>query len=171
MIFVCVCTPRVKPYKLRIPQHFSLSLKEKVLANLSYNDAKLTQKVNALVGSPFNLKERWRLKGIGSSKLLITESSVDIYNLLILDQNTNSCSIELRPKGIIIRFRSLLETYGLIIPYYKLKLYKGKSEEYSLYMDQHRIKVAATNKSTHAFFKKVSREKINNLPQSPNDLL
>lgn len=142
-----------------------------MLANLSYNDPKLTQKVNAKVGAPFSLRERWRLKGIGSSKLLITESSVDIHNLLILDQNTNSCSIELRPKGIIVRFRSLLETYGLVIPYYKIKLYKGKAEEYSIYMDQHRIKVAATQKSTHAFFKKISREKINNLPQNPNDLL
>lgn len=142
-----------------------------MLANLSYNDPKLTQSVNALVGPPFNLKERWRLKGIGSSKLYITESSVDIYNLLVLDQNTNSCNIELRPNGIIVRFRSLLETYGLIIPYYKLKLYKGKAEEYSIYLDQHRIKVAATTKSTHAFFKKLSREKINSLPQSPDDLL
>jgi len=91
--------------------------------------------------------------------------------LLILDQNTNSCNIELRPKGIIVRFRSLLETYGLVIPYYKLKLYKGKAEEYSIYLDQHRIKVAAITKSTHAFFKKLSREKINSLPQSPDDLL
>lgn len=142
-----------------------------MLANLSYNDPKLTQKVNTAVGVPFSLRERWRLKGIGSSKLFITESSIKIYNLLILDQNINSCSIELRPKGIIVRFRSLLETYGLVIPYYKLKLYKGKSEEYSIYMDQHRIKVAATNKGTHAFFKKISREKINNLPQNPGDLL
>ena len=161
----------MKHFKKQFLHHFFIPLKEKVLANLSYNDPKLIQKVNASVGSPYNLRERWRLKGIGSAKLFITESSIEIHNLLILDQNTNSCSIELRPKGIIVRFRSLLETYGLVIPYYKLKLYKGKSEEYSIYMDQHRIKVAATNKSTHAFFKKLSREKINNLPRNPSDLL
>ena len=65
-------------------------------------------------------------------KLIINSASIDIHNLLILDQNINTCNIELRPKGIIVRFRSLLETYGLIIPYYKLKIYKGKSQEYSI---------------------------------------
>ena len=47
----------------------------------------------------------------------------------------------MRPNGIIIGFRSLLESYGLIIPYWKLKIYKGKAEEYSLYCDKHFIKI------------------------------
>ena len=97
-------------------------------------------------------------------KLFITETSIDIHNLLILDQNINQCNIELRPKGIIVHFRSLLETYGLIIPYYKLKIYKGKAEEYSIYKDHSTIKVAAKNKSTHAFFKKITDEKIKTRP-------
>ena len=77
-----------------------------------------------------------------SGKLFITETSIDIHNLLVLDQNINQCNIELRPKGIIVHFRSLLKTYGLIIPYYKLKIYKGKAEEYSIYKDHSTIKVA-----------------------------
>ena len=64
----------------------------------------------------FSLKERWAKGGIGSSKLVIGQSSMDIHNLLVLDNNRNTCNIELRPKGIILRFRSLLETYALVIP-------------------------------------------------------
>ena len=87
----------------------------------------MTAAIGALVGPPFKLSQRWQLGGIGSPKLIISQSSIEIHNLLVLDHNTNSCNIELRPKGIIVRFRSLLETYALIIPYYKLQLYKGKA--------------------------------------------
>ena len=41
--------------------------------------------------------------GVGSSKLLISATSIDIHNLLILDNNRNTCNVELRPKGIILR--------------------------------------------------------------------
>lgn len=141
-----------------------------MLLNISYNDPELKQRIDKEVGKPFTLKKRWDLGGIGSPKLFITSSSIDIHNLLILDQNLNQCNIELRPLGIIIRFRSLLETYGLVIPYYKLKVYKGKAEEYSLYKDQYFIKVKADTKGVHRFFKKIIEEKTLNTPPSLEDL-
>tara|TARA_B110000503_G_C7074868_1_gene382466 strand:- start:373 stop:741 length:369 start_codon:yes stop_codon:yes gene_type:complete len=122
------------------------------------------------VGKPFPLQQRWKLGGIGSQKLIINSTSIDIHNLLILDNNLNSCSIELRPKGIIVRFRSLLETYGLIIPYYKLNLYKGKAKEYSIYMDQHYIKVFADSKGIHNYFKKITEQKSLLMPPSIEDI-
>ncbi len=127
-----------------------------MLLNVSYNDPKIKKQINSEVGAPFSLRERWKLGGIGSSKLKITHASIDIHNLLVLDNNNNSCNIELRPKGIIVRFRSLLETYGLIIPYYKLKVYKGQAQEYSIYRDHYCIKIAATEKNIHEYFKKIN---------------
>ena len=118
----------------------------------------------------FSLKKRWAKGGIGSSKLLITQTSIDIHNLLILDNNRNTCNIELRPKGIILRFRSLLETYALIIPYYKLTLYKGKAKEYSIYKDKQFVKVLADTKATFKFFSKLSKEKIDNQLPGIEDL-
>jgi hypothetical protein len=58
----------------------------------------------------------------------------------------------------------------LVIPYYKLKIYKGKAEEYSLYMDHYFIKVLADKKGIHQYFKKVADEKIANTPTSFEDL-
>ena len=84
-----------------------------MLVNVSYNNKELTRKIDDEVGKPFLLKNRWAMGGIGSPKLFITESSIEIRNLLLLDNNLDSCNIELRPKGIIVRFRSLLETYAL----------------------------------------------------------
>ncbi|WP_445381472.1 hypothetical protein [Robiginitalea sp. IMCC43444] len=126
-----------------------------MLVNVSYNNREITQKVDQLVGKPFTLRKRWEMKGIGSPKLFITAASVEINNLLLLDNNRNSCNVELRPEGIIVRFRSLLETFALVIPYYKLTLYKGDLGIYSIYMDHHFIKVEADTKAVQKFFVKL----------------
>ncbi|MBL6666793.1 MAG: hypothetical protein ISP66_07325 [Flavobacteriaceae bacterium] len=141
-----------------------------MLLNVSYNEPDIKEKVETAVGKPFSLRERWAKGGIGSSKLIITQTSIDIHNLLILDNNRNTCNIELRPKGIILRFRSLLETYALVIPYYKLTLYKGKAQEYSIYKDKQFIKVEADTKATFKFFSKLSTEKANNQLPGIEDL-
>ncbi|MDC1029762.1 hypothetical protein OAR07_00590 [Flavobacteriaceae bacterium] len=141
-----------------------------MLVNISYNEPKIRTTIDDLIGKPFTLRERWSMGGIGSGKLMITQTSIDIHNLLVLDQNINQCNIELRPKGIIIYFRSLLETYGLIIPYYKLKLYKGKAQEYSIYKDQYSIKVLANTKNIHSFFKKLNDQKTKNAPPSVDEI-
>ena len=141
-----------------------------MLYNVSYNDKKITRKIDEELGKPFTLKERFQLGGIGSPKLHITEASMEIQNLLILDNNLNTCNIEMRPKGIILRFRSLLETYGLIIPYYKLTLYKGDFAVYSIYRDHYFIKVKSDTKAVQKYFKKLLDYKADNAPTSIEDL-
>jgi hypothetical protein len=141
-----------------------------MLLNVSYNEPKIKKQIDDEVGAPFSLRERWKLGGIGSPKLIITHASIDIHNLLVLDNNLDSCNVELRPKGIIVRFRSILETYALVIPYYKLKIYKGKAQEYSIYKDHYCIKVAATENNIHDYFKKINTQKINVLPTRLEEL-
>ena len=141
-----------------------------MLLNISYNDPTIKRQIEKAVGRPFSLQQRWKLGGIGSQKLKINSASIDIHNLLILDNNLKSCNLELRPLGIIVHFRSLLETYGLIIPYYKLKIYKGKAKEYSLYIDQHYIKIFVDSKKNHSFFKKVGSQKSLQVPPFLEDL-
>jgi len=143
-----------------------------MLVNVSYNNKKISRQIDELVGKPFSLKERLKMCGIGSTKLIITETSVQINNLLILDSNRNQCNIEMRPKGIIVGFRSLLESYALIIPYYKLVLYKGKAEEYAIYRDSYFIKIEARKKDTgiHKFMQKVLAAKAASSPTRLEDL-
>lgn len=141
-----------------------------MLLNISYNRPAIKAKINKEVGVPFNMYERIKLKGTGSPKLHITSTSIDIHNLLVLDNNANNCNIEIRPNGIIVMFRSLLETYGLIIPYYKLNLYKGKPEEYSIHKDHSYIKVKADNPGIHKFFKKILDQKTDQAPTQIEDL-
>ncbi|MDG1572135.1 hypothetical protein OZ410_07390 [Robiginitalea sp. M366] len=138
-----------------------------MLANVSYNNRELTRKIDALVGKPFTLKERWAMGGIGSPKLIIRESSTQIRNLLLLDNNRDTCNIELRPEGVILRFRSLLETYGLVIPYYRLTLYKGDLGVYTIHSEHHFVRVEADTRAVQKFFVKLLGEKAERLPQGP----
>lgn len=141
-----------------------------MLLNVSYNDKTITKKIDDAVGKPIPIKERFAMGGIGSPKLFITEASIDIYNLLILDNSTNTCNVEIRPNGIIVRFRSRLETYGLIIPYYKLNVYKGDIGIYSIYMDHYFIKVKSDTKAIQRFFRKLLDHRADNLPTNLEDI-
>ncbi len=141
-----------------------------MLLNISYNNPKIKDIINKEVGPPFTLLERLKLKGIGSPKLHITSTSIDIHNLMVIDNNANTCNIEMRPNGILVMFRSLLETYALIIPYYKLHLYKGKAEEYSVHKDHYHIKVKANTPQIHKYFKKIIDYKSDNAPTQVGDL-
>lgn len=126
-----------------------------MLLNLSYTDKNISRKVDGAVGKPFSIKERIAMGGIGSPKLAIAKASLEIHNLLQLDNNSNSCNIELRPQGIIVRFRSLLETFGLVIPFYKLNLQKGGNALHSIHMDQYFIQVHSDTKASQRFLRKI----------------
>lgn len=112
-----------------------------MLYNVSYNTPEIFAKIDKEVGKPFGFLDHFKNGGIGSPKLFVNSASPDIDELYSQDSYINSCNIELRPNGIIVRFRSILETYALPIPYYKLVLYKGKADEYSIYRDQHFLKL------------------------------
>ncbi len=143
-----------------------------MLLQVSYNDKEITRKIDTELGKPFTLQERFKMRGIGSPKLILNETSIQISNLMNLDNNRNICNIELRPKGIIVGFRSRLNSYALIIPYYKLVLYKGKAEEYSIYKDNYFLKFEAhsENKSVHSFMKKLMEAKNAATPDRLEDL-
>lgn len=143
-----------------------------MLLNISHNDKEVKRKIDTEVGPPYSLLERIKSKGVGSPKLNITAVSATIYNLLQLDQSRNTCNIELRPQGIIIGFQKRLEVYALIIPYYKLNVYKGEAEVYSFYKDHYFIKIEARAKDTtiHKFVNKLLQEKEKQTPTRLEDL-
>ncbi|MFD0860736.1 hypothetical protein ACFQ1M_00840 [Sungkyunkwania multivorans] len=141
-----------------------------MLLNVSYNNPDIKRRIDAELGPTIPFFERIKMGGIGSPRLVITSTSVEINNLLILDNNRNYCNVEIRPKGIIVGFRSLLESYALVIPFYKLRLYKGRAEEYSIYRDHYFIKVEAKEKNVHSFFKKLLAFQAENAPMQVDDL-
>lgn len=130
-----------------------------MLYNVSHNDPAIKLAIEKEVGGVLSLRERWKIKGCGSPKLHITSASIQIHNLLVVDTSLNVCNIEICKDGIIVRFRARLETFALPIPFYKLTLYKGKAQEYSIYKDTYFVKVKADRKPIHDFFNKISKIK------------
>jgi hypothetical protein len=133
-----------------------------MLKNISYNNLNVIDEINKLVGKPYSFLEKIKRGGVGSKKLLITKADKLIENLLLLDQNINNCNIEIRSSGIIIYFRSLLETYGLIIPYYKLVIFKVSENEYTLNVDSKFVKIKIKSKKDYTFIRKIMEEKAKN---------
>ncbi len=142
-----------------------------MLVPTSYKDPEITQKINTAVGKPFSVWQRIQHKGVGSPKLQITAASKEIQTLLSQNNDRNCCNIELRPKGILVGFHVRLATYALVIPYYKLTLYKGTATTYSLYIDHHFIRFNATKKDTaiHVFVKKILTYKAEQKPEYIDD--
>lgn len=133
-----------------------------MLKNISYNNLNVIDEINKLVGKPYSFLEKIKRGGVGSKKLLITKADKVIESLLILDQNINNCNIEIRSNGIIIYFRSLLETYGLIIPYYKLVVFKVSENEYTFNVDSKFVKIKIKSEKDHTFIRKIMEEKAKN---------
>lgn len=132
-----------------------------MLINISQDFKEKREEINQLIGKAFPLEERKALEGTILKNIPITASSIEIYNLLVLNEGNSQCSIEIRPKGVMITFKAGGETYSLVIPFYKLKIYKGRSEEYSFYKDNYFIKVwaGANEHEVHAFIRKLRHYK------------
>jgi hypothetical protein len=131
-----------------------------MIRNISFNDKELKEEIIHLVGRSFSLLKRFKLGGIGSQRLVSIDASHNIRELFELDNKTNFCNIELREKGIILHFRSRLETFGWMVPYYALSVFKSENS-YSLYAKSDFVKLKAAHNSAlnHRFIQKLLKLK------------
>lgn len=137
-----------------------INFKIKMLFNVSHNDKKTKKTINDLVGNPFGILENFKLKGIGSPKLNIVKTSQEIGLILNKTNALQYANIELRPKGIIISFQSQLEVYALVIPFYKLVIFKP-GNNITFHVDHHFISIdtSKNSKKIMAFLKKIDEQK------------
>ncbi len=111
-----------------------------MIYNTTYEKKEITEEINGLVGAPFSFLQRVRKGGIGSEKMMVIDSSPLIEGLLQYDNQPNYCYMELRPRGIIVRFMFRSEQYSWIIPFGKLSL-TGSKGSYRIYGDADFVKV------------------------------
>lgn len=137
-----------------------INFKTKMLFNISHNDKKTKKIINDLVGNPFGILKNFKLRGIGSPRLEILKASHDISIILNKTNVLKFANIELRPKGIIIGFQSQLEVFALVIPFYKLVIFKP-GNSITFHIDQHFISID-TSKNTKKimdFMHKIDEQK------------
>ncbi len=93
--------------------------------NTTYTEKSEVNEINLLVGSPFSLIKKIKLKGIGSKRMIINSVSENFKELINNVSDINYANIELRPKGIIVHFTQQLKRFSWVIPYYKLVIFNG----------------------------------------------
>jgi len=131
-----------------------------MIRNVSTRNRDVEKEITNLVGSSYSLFERFRMRGNGSSRLTIFDASSRIKELLLRDSNINYCNIEIRPRGIVVGFRSRLETYVWCIPFNKLSVFKNK-HSFNIYAEKEKLVIQNKNKSGSAFFRKLMNQKAN----------
>lgn len=142
-----------------------------MLLNVSQDFSEKRKLIQQEVGKPLTLEERKQVGGSTLSGLPIIGSSIEIYNLLTVNNQENTCSIEIRSKGIVISFRSNHDTFSLVIPFYKLKVYKGGTQEYSFYKDHYFIKIwPGGHEQAPAFLKQILKMKSDTAHTRVDDL-
>lgn len=99
--------------------------------------------------------------GIGSRRMLITDASPRLLHWLEMQNSAKYCYLELRPGGVIVHFRSILETFGWIIPHYHLNLFRN-GKEFSLHGTGEYMKIGGINNfdPDFAFFKKLMDQQV-----------
>jgi len=137
-----------------------LIFKEKqMLLNLSNNSPENQERIEQAIGKSFDLKTRQEIGGVDSGLLVINEANVEIINLLVLNEGLNTCNVEIREDGVLIRFQANMEPYALVIPFYKLKLNKGQAQQYTFFIDHYFLKLKADRKEIHEFMRRVRKQK------------
>lgn len=133
-----------------------------MLLNDSYNHKEVNRHIIEAVGAPYSIWTRIKMNGIGSPRTVIEAASPEIQRLLDLDNNASWCFIELRPKGIIIRFRSLLETFALVIPWWKLVVFKPNPNVHTIHCDGNFVSINTESKAVKAFMVRLMELKASN---------
>ena len=131
-----------------------------MVRNISFNSKELKEEILEKVGKSFSFLRRLKMGGVGSQRFEAIEASPLIDDLFTLDNKTNFCNIELREKGIILHFRSRLETYGWIVPYHLISVFKSENY-YSIFASAEFVKLKPAHNSSlnHRFIQKLLRMK------------
>jgi hypothetical protein len=97
-----------------------------MIFNTTYKNQEFNDESDVLVGKKFTIFERVQRGGIGSSRLVIENTSKKLSLGKLKFSELDYGNIELRPKGIIIHYTRKLERFAWIIPYYRLVVYNSQ---------------------------------------------
>lgn len=98
-----------------------------MILNTTYLEKDVVKKINDLVGEPFSLIKRIKMKGVGSHRMIIDNFSVGFEDYFTQNMSLRYCNFELRPIGIMVHFSYQHGRYSWVIPYYRLSIFHSDS--------------------------------------------
>ena len=109
-----------------------------MLFNTTYKNIDYSKESDLLVGPTFSFFNKIKMRGVGSSRLIIEELSAQLQPKNSRSNAISYANIELRDKGVIVHFGNKLDRYSWIVPYYRLVTYSNK--RFSIHSNGHFIK-------------------------------
>ncbi len=131
-----------------------------MILDSTYNNKEHKPLLEDMVGKPFTFLESFKMKGVGSKRMIIAEVSPNLASYMNLVSDVNYANIELRKKGILIYINKGLKTYTWAIPYYHLVMYRTNGISIHAQSSFIHFKNNKTFKENKKFFEKMMDEKI-----------
>lgn len=131
-----------------------------MILNTTHNNKEHKQLLEDLVGKAFTFLESFKMKGVGSKRMIVGEVSPNLQNYMNTVADINYANIELRKKGILIFINKGLQNFTWAIPYYQLVMYKTNGASIHAQGKFIHFKNNKTFKENKRFFKKMLDEKI-----------
>lgn len=116
--------------------------------------------INDLVGRPFGFMQSIKMRGIGSKRMIIEDTSPNMKQYLNVVADVNYANLELRPLGVLIRINKGLKNFTWIIPYYQLVIYKTNGSSIHAQGRFIHFRNNKTFKENKAFFDRLLDEKV-----------
>lgn len=132
-----------------------------MILDTTYTDKKHTELINEMVGKPYSFLQKFRLKGVGSKRMMIEDVSPNMKHYMNKVAAVNYANLEIRPKGLLIRINKGLQNFTWIIPYYHLVMQKTDGSSIHAQGKYIQFRKNTTFRENRAFFKKLLDEKVN----------
>ena len=98
-----------------------------MIYNRTLFDKDEAKEINTIIGDSFSFFQILKLRGIGSSRFVIDSVSEKLSQTMNKVSDINYCSIELRPKGILVNITQQINLFSWVIPYYKLVIFNSNT--------------------------------------------
>ena len=131
-----------------------------MILNSTYKNKDEKNILQDLVGRSYTLFESFKMKGIGSKRMIVNDVSPNLKQYLNTVSDVNYANIELRSGGILIYINKGLQNFTWAIPYYQLVIYKTNGASIHAQGKFIHFKNNKTFKENKPFFDKMLNEKV-----------
>jgi hypothetical protein len=134
-----------------------------MIYNRTLFDKDEAKEINNILGNSFSFLQILKLRGIGSSRFVVDSVSEKLSQTINRVSDINYCSIELRPKGILVNITQQINLFSWVIPYYKLVIFN--SNTFSIHANGSYIKMVKDKNYSNnkKFISKMLKLKQNSL--------
>ena len=131
-----------------------------MILDTTHSNKKNDALINDLVGKSYGFIQAFKMRGIGSKRMIIDEVSPNMKHYLNTTATINYANLELRPSGLLIHINKGLQTFTWVIPYYHLVIFKTNGSSIHAQGKFIRFRQNITFKENKAFFDKLLDEKV-----------